>query len=74
MPVPLSIMTRKEIEVLIARIMKEQKVRIMPRLRDRASHPFGLEKLAVTLPLHLQTPCIDYYRGEGKTVEQLRGT
>lgn len=51
--------------------VKEKKDMVMPRLRDRASPPFALDILAVTVSPHVQIPQIDYYRGEGNPVEHI---
>lgn len=50
-------MTHEEIEEFVARIVKEQKGRVMSRLRDRVSHPF------TRVSPHVQNLRIDSYRG-----------
>lgn len=61
MALPPGIMTQVEIEELVVRTVKELKGRVMPHLRDRASHPFTPEILVVTVPPHVQNPQIDCY-------------
>lgn len=41
-------------------------------MRDRSSLPFALEILLVTMPPHVQTPMIDFYRGECDPVEHIQ--
>lgn len=69
---PPGIMIRKEVEDLVAQKMKQHKGRAMPRLRDRASHPFTPEILAATVPPHVQTPQINYYGEEGDPLEHIQ--
>lgn len=64
-------MTQEEIEKLVARTIKEQKGRVMPRLRDRAPYPFTLEILAITVTTHIQSPRIECYRGKGDLIEHV---
>lgn len=68
---PVGIMTREEIEEFVAWTVKEQNRIVMSRLRDRVSHPFTPEILAVTVSSHVQNPRIDSYKGEGDPVEHI---
>lgn len=69
---PPGTITGEEIEDLVTQNVKEQKGRVMQRLRDRAPPPFAPEILAITVPPHVKIPRIDYYRGEGDTVERIQ--
>lgn len=65
-------MTMEEIKEFVAQTVKEQKDMCMPHLRDRVLHPSAPKILAVTMPPHIQTPHIDYYRGDGDLVEHIQ--
>lgn len=69
---PSDIMTQEEIEELVARTFKEQKGRVMPRLKDRASYPFIREILDVMVRPHIQNPRFDCDRGEGDPVDHIQ--
>lgn len=72
MTLPLVAMIREENQELVAQKVKEQKGGILPHLRDRVSHLFVPEIFVVIVPPHVQTPLIDYYRGEDNPVEHIQ--
>lgn len=71
MALPPSVMTGEEIQDLVAQTVKDHNGRVMPYLRDKASHPFALEILAVTVPQYVLTPQIDYYRGKCDLIKHI---
>lgn len=66
------ITTREVIEDLVAWTVKEHKIRVMPRLKDKVSHTFTPEILAMKVPPHVQTLQIACYRGEDNPVEDIQ--